>query len=66
MINLWEEGSASLVFQAEIYEILACVHETETQYRTGKLVFALLARRLCKYFILLQQRTIWYDSARRR
>jgi ribonuclease HI len=38
MGNLWEEGSASLVFQAEIYEILACVHEIETQYRPGKYV----------------------------
>jgi hypothetical protein len=28
--------SISLVFQAEIYEILACVHEIETQYRPRK------------------------------
>jgi len=30
--------SIFLVFQAEIYEILACVHEIETQYRPGKYV----------------------------
>jgi len=43
MGNLWEEGLASLrkhatFFQAEVYAILACVHETETQDRPEKCV----------------------------
>jgi hypothetical protein len=37
-------GKHATVFQTEVYVILACVHETDTQDRPDKYVFALTAR----------------------
>jgi len=42
-------GKHAIVFQVEVYAILACVHVTETQDRPGQrnmLVFALIDRQL--------------------
>jgi hypothetical protein len=39
-------GKHATVFQAKVYAILACVHETETQDRPEKYVFALIVGRL--------------------
>ena len=39
-------GKHTTVFQAEVYVILACVHEIETQDWPEKYAFALIVRRL--------------------
>jgi hypothetical protein len=39
-------GKYATAFQAEVYAILACAHETGTQDRSEKHVFALIVRRL--------------------
>ena len=42
----FSQGSYATVFQAEIYAILACVHEIQLQRRPEKYVSALAVRRL--------------------
>jgi hypothetical protein len=37
-------GKHATVSQAEVYAILACVHETETQDKPEKYIFALIVR----------------------
>jgi hypothetical protein len=55
------------VFQAEVYAILACVHETETQDRPEKYVnICFDSQAVLKHFRLQKQRPHCCDSARRR
>ena len=58
-------GKHATVFQTEVYVILACVHETDTQDRPDKYVFALTARWLWQHFRLPKQCLHWCDSAKR-
>jgi hypothetical protein len=56
-------GKHATVFQAEVYAFM------KLELMIGQrnmLVFAVIARRLCKRFTLLKQRLLWYDSASRR
>jgi len=48
-----------VVFQAEVFAILDCVYEIQTQV-------ALIFWRICKHFRLPKQRLHWLVSAKRR
>jgi len=57
-------GRYATVFQAEIYAILACVHEIQSQNRPQKYVSALLVRQNWK-LSSPSERLHWSDSAKR-
>jgi len=52
-------------FQAEIYAILACVHEIQCQNRPEKYVSKCCDRRLWKLSRPSEQSPYWFDSAKR-
>jgi ribonuclease HI len=59
-------GKHATVFQAEVYAILACVHETETQDWPEKYVSICSDSKVAlKALRLLKQCLLWYDSASR-
>ena len=59
-------GKHATVFQAEVYVILACVYETETQDRPEKYVSICFdSQAALKALQAVKRRLSWYDSVRR-
>ena len=59
-------GRYATIFQAEIYAILACAHEIQSQNRPEKYVFAPIVQRPWRPLTLLERRLHWYTNAKRR
>jgi hypothetical protein len=60
-------GKHATVFLTGVYAILACVYETETQYRPEKYVSICSdSQAAMKHFSLSKQGLQWHDSVKRR
>ena len=58
-------GKRATVFQAEVYAILACVHETETQDWPEKYISKCSNQVALKALRAAKTSLLWYDSASR-
>ena len=58
-------GKHATVFQAEVYTILACIHETETQDRPEKYVIVCSDSQVALKALQAVKSPHWWDSARR-
>jgi ribonuclease HI len=60
-------GKHATVFRAEVYAILACVHDTETHNRPEKYVSIYSdSQAALKALQAAKKSLVWYDSASRR